>query len=226
MTTRGNIEKEIAMRQDDNARTIGTRRAAGPSALHKLMGMSAEDVERELAAFGETPDQAAAAFKAVVAKARRPAARRLAMPPLATFIPALDRQQIGLARLFDEAVAAGVPSPSQSPEPGRPATLGDIFRGVPLDGKYFARVSGDSMEQAAIRDGDWALIDPHAECRLGDIVLAHIAPHGQVIKRLGGAEGALLLESANPAYEPIAVANPHELTIHGLVVWVCGMRRR
>ena len=201
-----------------------------PSALHRLLGTTPDEVDRELSALGETPRQAVKAFDATLAGVKRSLAKD-AMDCLEQ--RARNKGLSEVARpgtvghpIFEESVAAGPATPSSLGE-ARATSMSDFFRGVSsTDGNFFVRVSGVSMIQAGIYDGDLAMVDPKIEPKPGDIVLAHIAPHGQVIKKLACDKDGMALLSANPDYEPIRVANPMELTIHGKVVWVCGMRGR
>lgn len=198
--------------------------------LNAILGLTPEEVDRELAELGETPRKAIEAFDSALTRAKRTLAK-----------DAMERieEQVRKARaatgshvhkighpLFEESVAAGPATPSSLGE-ACATSMSDFFRGVSsTDGNFFVRVSGVSMIQAGIFDGDLAMVDPKIEPKSGDIVLAHIAPHGQVIKKLSCDEDGMALLSANPDYQPIRVANPEDLTIHGKVVWVCGMRGR
>lgn len=129
---------------------------------------------------------------------------------------------LGKARYFDEAVMAGSPVPGEAAQ-GRPAELSDIFGRIELAGKIMARVSGWSMRDNSIKDGDMVLVDPRADIRHGDIVLAHVAGHGQVVKRLRLVNGGHpILESANPDFPDIVVGDPSDLRIHGKVLWRAG----
>jgi len=83
---------------------------------------------------------------------------------------------------------------------------------VPLDpsffggGKLFAvRISGDSMKDAGILDGDLVVIRPQEEAESGRIVAALLTepePH-VTLKRLKLINGRLELHPENPAYEPM-----------------------
>lgn len=226
-----NTRKDTAMRQDHKEKSINARPAnpAG-SELHRLMGLTRAEVDRQLATFGETPAQALAAFNASLAKAKRSSAMNaieaITKKPRPARGDANDSRHVMEQPLFEEAVAAGFATPSGLGD-SRPTQLSDLFKGLPtVDGHFYVRVSGVSMTQAGIHDGDLILVDPKGEPRMGDIVVAHIAPHGQVVKFLACDQQGLMLESANPDYQPIRISNPEELTIHGKVVWACGVRGR
>lgn len=221
-------KKDAAMRQDPKEQTISP--APAVSELHRLLGITPEEVDRQLAEFGESPEQAVAAFNAALSRAKRTIAFKAIESSAKSGAPSADdgpRLRAALSRPFyEEAVAAGTATPSSLGE-ARMVNASDFFKGIPeVEGHFYARVSGVSMVNAGIHDGDLILVDTRTEPRMGDIVLAHIAPHGQVVKTLACDEQGLKLESANPDYPPIRIANPEELTVHGKVVWTCGLRGR
>ncbi len=132
---------------------------------------------------------------------------------------------ISHATYFEESVAAGFPTPGQESD-GREAELGDLMQGVNPKGKLLVKVSGTSMTGTSIQHGDTVLVDPKAEIRDGDLVLANVAGHGQLVKRLRiSADGEATLESENPDFKPIKVKESADLRIHGKVVWRCGPLR-
>lgn len=70
-----------------------------------------------------------------------------------------------------------------------------------LDGNFFVRVSGDSMDRQ-LPDGSYALIDTHREVRSGDIALVKVNGDEATIKRVKLADGLAILEpdSSNPEH--------------------------
>ena len=70
-------------------------------------------------------------------------------------------------------------------------------------GEHFAlEVSGDSMVEAGILDGDYALIKKVDTAREGDIIVALVEDHEATLKYFR-REGAMIrLDPANRAYEP------------------------
>jgi len=88
------------------------------------------------------------------------------------------------------------------------------------DGTLFMlRVSGDSMIEAAIADGDWVVVRQQPTADNGEIVAAMIDGEATV-KTLQRRNGHVWLLPHNPAYQPI---DGDEATILGKVVTV--MRR-
>lgn len=107
------------------------------------------------------------------------------------------------------------PTPSYVPVVGRIAAGGpilaeqvveDVFplpRQLVGDGELFLlRVSGDSMIEAAICDGDWVVVRRQPVAENGEIVAAMIDGEATV-KTLRRADGHVWLLPQNQAYEPI-----------------------
>lgn len=67
---------------------------------------------------------------------------------------------------------------------------------------YALEVSGDSMIDAGIFDGDYALIRRCEDARDGDIVVALIDNAEATLKYLRRESGIIRLDPANAAYEP------------------------
>ncbi|MBI4729916.1 MAG: transcriptional repressor LexA [Acidobacteria bacterium] len=117
-------------------------------------------------------------------------------------------------------------TPESPEEPRRPfrnvPLLGRIAAGQPIlaqedledvlpiaedlvgSGTLFAlRVKGDSMIGAGIFDGDLVVIREQPAAENGDIVAALVEGEEATVKRLHRRGTRVLLEPANPAYEPI-----------------------
>ena len=70
------------------------------------------------------------------------------------------------------------------------------------DGLFALRVSGLSMRDAGILDGDIIIADKNLSCRSGDIVVGMIEDEATV-KRLGFEGGVPVLYPENPDFDPI-----------------------
>ena len=84
-------------------------------------------------------------------------------------------------------------------------------------------VNGDSMIDACIADGDTVLMEPITECsqvRNGDIVSAMVPGSGTTLKYFMKKGNLVILEAANPSYEPIKV-DASQVSIQGklIAVW-------
>ena len=180
----------------------------------------------EIRARGENPEQILRAFDLMDARLRE---KHLPKPIPTNATPVglevgspSPHWEIGDALYFEELVSAGSPTPGQANE-GRRATRFDVMQGINTDGKIYVKISGSSMSGASIENGDIVLVDPNVDPRDGDLVLANLAGHGQMVKRLRlDKSGAATLESENPDFGPIKVAVPSDLHIHGKVLWRCG----
>jgi repressor LexA len=87
---------------------------------------------------------------------------------------------------------------------------------------YALEVSGDSMVDAGILDGDFALISRCDTARDGEIVVALVDGHEATLKYLRREGGMLRLDPANPAYEPQRYL-PSRVRVQGKLV---GLLRR
>jgi repressor LexA len=91
------------------------------------------------------------------------------------------------------------------------ASSGDVF---------LLRVQGDSMIEAHIQDGDFALVKPQPNADNGEIVVVLIEDEA-TIKRIFMKRDLIRLEPANPKMEPIIVKKGEKkITIVGKVVGI------
>ena len=98
--------------------------------------------------------------------------------------------------------------------------INDVFQ---KDGVFALTVNGDSMVDAYIADGDMVLMEPVRELNYlknGSIVSAMVPGSGTTLKYFFKKSNQIILEAANPNYEPI-VLNLDEVVIQGklLAVW-------
>ncbi len=85
---------------------------------------------------------------------------------------------------------------------------------------FLLRVQGDSMIDAHIQDGDFALVKPQPNAENGEIVVALIEDEA-TIKRIFHKRDLIRLEPANPKMEPIVVKKGEKkVTIVGKVVGI------
>ena len=85
-------------------------------------------------------------------------------------------------------------------------------------GTFFLKVKGDSMIDAAIREGDLALIRPQETARDRDIVVALVDGEA-TLKRFYREAGHIRLQPENPVYEPIIIREGEkDVSIIGKVV--------
>jgi len=87
---------------------------------------------------------------------------------------------------------------------------------------YALEVSGDSMIEAGIHDGDYALIRRCEDARDGDIVVALIDNEEATLKYLRRESGMVRLDPANRAFQPQRY-RPEQVRIQGKLA---GLLRR
>ena len=116
-------------------------------------------------------------------------------------------------------IAAGVPISAISHQSAT------VFIPPDMIGKgshYALEVSGDSMIEAGIFDGDTAIIRETNTAEMGDIVVALVDDEEATLKRYRRKGGSVALEAANPAYET-KIYGPDRIQVQGRLV---GLIRR
>ncbi len=85
---------------------------------------------------------------------------------------------------------------------------------------FLLRVQGDSMIDAHIQDGDFALVKPQPNAENGEIVVVLIEDEA-TIKRIFQKRDLIRLEPANPKMEPIVIRKGEKkVTLVGKVVGI------
>ena len=148
-----------------------------------------------------------------------------------------------------DGVAGSIPPPLRAPPAPRPQPANDVIE-IPLHGRiaagmpiealegqsmlpvpaallgagehYALEVSGDSMVEAGILDGDYALVRRTTTARDGEIVVALIRGAEATLKYLRRERGMIRLEPANALYQPQVYA-PGEVEVQGKLA---GLLRR
>ena len=99
----------------------------------------------------------------------------------------------------------------------------DVTETLQKKGVFALTVNGDSMKDAYIADGDMVLMEPVLEqssLRNGMIVSAMVPGSGTTLKYYFRKNSQIILEAANPDYDPIKL-NENDVSIQGklLAVW-------
>jgi repressor LexA len=81
---------------------------------------------------------------------------------------------------------------------------------------YVLKVSGDSMIEAGILDGDYVVIEQCDSARNGEIVVALVNSEEVTLKRIQQRPGQVILCPANAGMEPMAYS-PNEVQIQGVL---------
>ncbi len=148
------------------------------------------------------------------------------------------------AQLPDNVVSLQQAAQKQRPEPANDVIEvplhGRIAAGAPIEalegqtslpvpaallgpGEHYAlEVSGDSMIDAGIFDGDFALVKRTNVARDGEIVVALINDEEATLKYLRREDGMIRLDPANPSHEP-QVYQPAQVQVQGKLA---GLLRR
>lgn len=113
-------------------------------------------------------------------------------------------------------VPAGFPSPAQDHAVSR-IDLNEVLVRHPL-ATYFMTVSGPSMRDAGIDDGDRLMVDRALTPQHGNVVVAVI--DGELtVKRLHRKNGVVKLVAANPTFPEIRMREETDLQVWGVVTF-------
>lgn len=111
------------------------------------------------------------------------------------------------------AVAAGYPSPAQDYFDGRIDLNEHLIKDV--TSTFIVRVTGQSMQQAGISDGDELIVNRALEPKDGSVVVA-VLDGELTIKRLRITAHGVVLQADNPDFPDIKVPGLSDLTIWGV----------
>lgn len=86
---------------------------------------------------------------------------------------------------------------------------------------FYGRVSGDSMRDAGINEGDIAVIDRSLQPVDGDVIVAYVNEEFTIkyLDLTHKEEGYIELRPANPDYSPIRIDSTDNFRVWGVVVW-------
>ena len=112
------------------------------------------------------------------------------------------------------SIAAGTPIEAIQNE----VTRITLPENIEKNGEFFGlKVSGDSMIEAGINDGDTVVIKKTDTAENGKIVVALIDDHEAMLKRLRRKGKTIALESANRNYET-KIFGPDRVKVQGILV--------
>tara|TARA_B110000914_G_scaffold176875_1_gene158327 strand:- start:192 stop:644 length:453 start_codon:yes stop_codon:yes gene_type:complete len=129
----------------------------------------------------------------------------------------VDRTAFKEISLFEGSVPAGFPSPA------------DDYMDMDLDlqshlvpnpsSTFCIKVSGDSMKDAGIKDGDVMIVDRSLEVKNRSIVLAVI--DGEfTVKRINVNDKELYLMPENDSFNPIKITEEMDFLVWGVVTYI------
>ena len=111
-------------------------------------------------------------------------------------------------------IAAGTPIEAIQNEVSRVV----LPQALSKNGEHFGlKISGDSMIEAGINDGDTVIIRKSNTATNGQIVVALIDDHEAMLKRIRKKGKVVALESANKSYET-KIYGPDRIKIQGVLV--------
>jgi len=176
------------------------------------LGLTDEQIRAQMLAEGLDPQEEADALRSMAKGMRR---NLVSTAPHQERLTELAHKRFAL---FEEAVAAGVATPSTH-EGLKEASLTQILAQADPFTCIWVPVKGTSMKDAGIHDGDVVLVNTKQTPKSGDIVVAHVAPHGQVVKRLElCTDGSAILHSENSEYSPIHIKEADLVQVRGVVI--------
>ena len=126
--------------------------------------------------------------------------------------------------MAEATVHAGFPSPAQDYMSGGIDLNRELVRHP--EATFYVRVSGDSMRDAGISDGDTLVVDRSLSaydgatavcCLDGEFLVRNLRFSGN---GPGGKPQSIVLEAANPSYKPIKTGPGVDFSVWGIVTWI------
>ena len=112
-------------------------------------------------------------------------------------------------------VAAGLPI--EAMENRQTLDLGEMFETA--GDKFVLQVTGESMIDDHIRDGDYIVCERRSNPRNGETVVALLEDGDATLKRFYKEKERIRLQPANPNFQPI-YSEPGKINIQGVVIGV------
>ncbi len=119
--------------------------------------------------------------------------------------------------LIDQGISAGFPSPADDFKEIRISLDKELVKNE--EATFYARVSGDSMQEAGLENGDLLIIDRSIEPSNNKIAVCFV--DGEfTVKRIKIESKKVYLIPENKKYSPIEINEENELIIWGIVTYV------
>ena len=119
--------------------------------------------------------------------------------------------------LIEQGISAGFPSPADDFKEVRISLDKELVKNK--EATFYARVSGNSMENAGLSDGDLIVIDRSLNPENNKIAICFI-DGDFTVKRIIKKEGELYLKPENKKYKKIIIKEEDQLIIWGIVTYV------
>ena len=119
--------------------------------------------------------------------------------------------------LVEQGISAGFPSPADDFKEIRISLDKELVKNK--EATFYARVSGESMIEAGLDDGDLLVIDRSLDPENGKIAVCFI--DGEfTVKRIKKEKNKLYLMPENKKYKPIELKEENVLIVWGVVEYV------
>ena len=118
---------------------------------------------------------------------------------------------------IEDGISAGFPSPASDFEESRISIEKVVVKNK--ESTFYAKVSGESMKNAGLDDGDILVIDRSEELKNNKIAVCYL--NGEfTVKRVKIDKDHINLVPENDKYEPIKVTDENEFIVWGIVTYV------
>ena len=119
--------------------------------------------------------------------------------------------------LVEQEVSAGFPSPADDFKEIRISLDKELVKNE--ESTFYARVSGNSMEDAGICDGDLLVVDRSLQLENKKIAICFI--DGEfTVKRIIKKNKKMYLKPENKSYKEIEIREDNEVIVWGIVTYV------
>lgn len=119
--------------------------------------------------------------------------------------------------LIENGISAGFPSPADDFKEIRISLDEELIKNK--EATFYARVSGDSMQDAGLSDGDLIVIDRALNIENNKICVCYL--DGEfTVKRIIKRDSKLYLKPENKNYEEIEIKKDSELIVWGIITFV------
>ena len=119
--------------------------------------------------------------------------------------------------LIEQSISAGFPSPADDFKEVRISLDKELVKNP--ESTFYARVSGNSMEEAGLLDGDLIVIDRSISPENNKIAICFL--DGEfTVKRVIKEGGKLYLKPENKNYKSIEIKEENFLIIWGIVTYI------
>lgn len=133
-----------------------------------------------------------------------------------TFLKPKEGNSIG-QWLIEQGISAGFPSPADDFKEIRISLDKELVKN--RDATFYARVCGESMENAGLSNGDLIIIDRSLQAENNKIAVCFL--DGEfTVKRIIKKGEKLFLKPENKRYKQVEINENNELLIWGIVTYV------